>query len=86
MKKENNKFDEILGNLLREYRVQNKLSMQNVADKLNVTRTNIFYYEHGISALSVTQLMKICTLYGIDYITVLKQAQIEMSKHEQIQK
>lgn len=82
MKKENSKFDEKLGEILRSYRVQNDLSMQNVADKLNVTRTNIFYYEHGISALTVTQLIKICNIYGIDYVTVLKQAQIEMGKHE----
>lgn len=82
MKAKNNDFDVKLGEILKEYRVNCNLSMQNVADKLNVTRTNIFYYEHGRSALSVNQLIKLCNVYGIDYVTVLKQAQIEMAKHE----
>ena len=71
------KFDIALGNILKAHRVQNGLSLQYVADKLGVTRQMIFYYESGRTPLSVTQVIKICGIYNIDYTTILKQAQIE---------
>jgi transcriptional regulator with XRE-family HTH domain len=74
------KYDVALGKILKEYRVQNNLTLQNIADKLGVTRQMIFYYENGRTPLSVTQVIKICDIYGIDYATVLKQAQIEEAK------
>ena len=77
MAKEKNKFDVVLGELLKEHRCQCNLSMQNVADKVGVTRQMIYCYEHGISALTVTQLIKLCNVYGIDYVTILKQVRIE---------
>ena len=42
----------------------------------------VFYYENGRTPLSVSQVIKICAMYGIDYLTVLKQAQIEESKYD----
>ena len=71
------KYDVALGKILKEYRVQNNLTLQNVADKVGVTRQMIYCYEHGISALTVTQLIKLCNVYGIDYVTILKQVRIE---------
>lgn len=82
MKKENTKFDTILGGILRSYRENCNMSMRNLAGKLGVTQSNIYYYEHGKTALSVTQLIKICNLYNVDYVTVLQQAQIEMGKSQ----
>lgn len=81
-KRKKNEYDVILGSILKEYRLQNKMSMQNVADKMGLTKQMIFHYENGRSPLTVNQLVKLCGVYSIDYITILKQAQIEMSKHE----
>ena len=74
------KYDVALGKILKEYRVQNNLTLQNIADKLGVSRQMIFYYESGRTPLSVVQVINICGLYGLDYATVLKQAQIESAK------
>lgn len=74
------KYDVALGKILKEYRIQNGLTLQNVADKIGVTRQMVFVYESGKTPLTVTQLIKICDIYGIDYVTVLKQVQIEMAK------
>ena len=79
-KRKINKYDVALGKILKEYRVLNNLTLQNTADKLGVTRQMIFYYENGRTPLLVTQVIKICGIYGIDYATVLKQAQIEEAK------
>ena len=76
----NNYFDKKLGSILKEYRKSNNLSLQDVADKIGVTRQMVFVYESGKTPLTVTQLIKICDIYGIDYVTVLKQVQIEMAK------
>ena len=75
-------YDVALGSILKSYRVQNGLTLQRVADKLDVSRQMVFYYENGRTPLSVSQVIKICAMYGIDYLTVLKQAQIEESKYD----
>lgn len=77
-----NNFDVVLGKVLKEYRNSNDLSLNDVAIRVGVTRQMIFHYENGRSPLTVTQLIKLCNVYGIDYVTVLKQVQIEMAKHE----
>ena len=79
-RKEKNIYDVALGSILKEYRQQNKMSLQNVADKIGVTKQMIFHYENGRSALTVNQLIKICNVYGVDYVTVLKQTQIKINK------
>lgn len=73
--RKNELFDIALGGVLKEYRLKNKYSLQKIADYLGVTRQMVFYYEKGNSPLTVTQLMKICSVYGINYIDVLKEAQ-----------
>lgn len=74
------KYDVALGRILKEYRIQNGLTLQNVADKMGMSRQMIFHYESGRSPMTVTQVIKICGIYEIDYATILKQAQIEMAK------
>lgn len=80
--REKNIYDVILGSILKEYRQQNNLSLQNVGDKIGMSKQMIFHYECGRSPLTVSQLIKLCNIYGIDYATVLKQVQIQMGKSQ----
>ena len=69
----NNIFDEKLGLRLRQIRKEHKLSMNDVGKKIGCTKQMISLYELGKSALSVEQLKKICSIYGIKYYDIIKE-------------
>ncbi len=81
-KMKKNIYDVALGSVLKDYRLQSKLSLQNVGDKMGLTKQMIHHYESGRSPLTVSQLIRLCNIYGIDYATVLKQVQIQMGKSQ----
>ncbi len=70
-----NNFDKNLGIVLKQIRTQRKLSMQNIADRMGITRQAYFYYEKGVVALSVSQLIRICNIINANYVEVIKEAE-----------
>lgn len=54
-----------LSEKLHFLRQQNKLSMQQLADKLQVSRTYIWEMEHGEKIPNIAMLIKICDVFQV---------------------
>lgn len=68
-----NKYDVRIGSILRKYRLQRKMSMQEVADRLNVTKTAVHYWETGKRSMYAVQLIDYCNVIGLDPQELVKE-------------
>lgn len=66
----NHNDNKISGERLKEFRRDNKLTQQRLADILNTTFSNIAFYEKGRNLIATTFLYEICKKYNIsaDYL------------------
>lgn len=55
----------ILGNNLKQIRIQNKLSQKSVAELLEIKRPTIYKYENGLINISTSNLYKYSKLFKI---------------------
>lgn len=55
----------IFSNNLKKFRKIKKLTQEELAEKLNTTKTSIYNYEKGISFPSVETIYNICTVLSI---------------------
>lgn len=62
-----------IGDVLRKYRKQRKMSMQEVADKLNVTKTAVHYWESGKRSIYADQMLDYCDVIGLDPQQIIKE-------------
>lgn len=60
-----------IGLLMREERTKKKMSLQEVADKMNLGKTTISAYELGKIAISVENLQKYCEIVGCDFYKLM---------------
>lgn len=74
MKQTKQLIDVAIGLQIKHARITKKLSMQNMADYLGVSKSNYFYYETGDISIDITTLFKICDKLNISYIDVLEYA------------
>jgi transcriptional regulator with XRE-family HTH domain len=56
-----------VGKELKKYRKKNKLSLQDVADRIGVSFRQVKNYEDGVSKVTFPTMIELCELYGIDY-------------------
>lgn len=56
----------LIGDTLRFLRKRNKLSQQQVADYLCISRPTYVRYEHDIVEPNISQFANLATLYNID--------------------
>lgn len=54
-----------IGILLRKLRVINGFSQQHVANHLNLSRNSYANWENGRTEITLTNLDKICSFYGL---------------------
>lgn len=62
-----------IGAVLRKYRKQRKMSMQEVADKLNVTKTAVHYWESGKRSIYADQMLDYCDVIDLDPQQIIKE-------------
>lgn len=48
---------------LKTYRKKANLTQQEVADKLNIPRTQLVRYEQGLNELPIRYLLQLCKIY-----------------------
>lgn len=60
----------MMGERLRLARKKNKMSQEEVAEKLNIARSNISKYEHDKLEPNIHTIKQFCKLYGVtaDYL------------------
>ena len=55
----------VLGNNMKEIRLKNNLSQENIADYLKVTQACIVRYEKGLVCISTSNLYKFCKEFKV---------------------
>jgi len=60
-------FDAEIGRRLQMLRIQNKFSQVKLGSKLGVTFQQIQKYEKGFNTISLHKLLKICTIFDIEF-------------------
>lgn len=65
---------------LKTYRKRAKLTQQEVADRLDIPRSQLIRYEKGINELPIRYLIKLCKIYDTTPNEILS---YQSSKDEQ---
>ncbi len=71
---------EKIGYEMRTQRLIKRMTIQQVADKMNKSKNTVSYYELGKINITVEDLMKYCEIVGCDYIHILQKACNEITK------
>jgi transcriptional regulator with XRE-family HTH domain len=69
-----NYFDEWVGQQLKVYRLQNKLTLEEVGQRIGKTKKQVQNYEVGKTRLFLPLLIELCELYGVDYRRFIEEA------------
>lgn len=67
------KSESYIGSNIREYRVLQKLSQQQIAEYLGVTREFISLIESGKRDISINNLTKLADLFGIELSDLIEE-------------
>ena len=67
-------LNEKIGFELRNKRLLNRMTIQQVADKVGKSKNTISYYELGKIKITINDLISYCEAVGCDHIEVLKKA------------
>ena len=73
VRKEKNKTRKSLGELLKTYRTNCKMTQEFVADSLGVSRQAVSKWENGISDPSTSNLIALAKLYGVSVEEILNE-------------
>lgn len=71
------KMDVLIGEQLRNRRLELGYSMEEVGNYLKVSKVTILNYEKGISSMNISTIIKVCGFLRLDYIEVLENAKKE---------
>lgn len=63
--RKDNDFDVRVGSRMKKYRELANMSQQEIANRLNVTRTAVCHWESGERALYLTTAKQICSILNI---------------------
>lgn len=68
-------MDKYVGQFYKSKRKQNKWTIQEVADRLRIPKETYYGYEVGRRSMPLKVMKTLGSIYGIDYISVLEDAQ-----------
>ena len=72
VRKEKAESAKLLGEVIKRYRTQRKMTQEFVAEALGVTRQAVSKWESGASNPSTTNLMALAKLFGVTAEEILK--------------
>ena len=55
----------VLGNNIKTLRNINNLTQRELADKLNISKTSIYKYEHGLTYITIPNLYNLSKLFNV---------------------
>ena len=85
MEEDTNKaFDQKLGKTLSDKRRMCGLSQQDVADRMNVTKTAVSYWENGNRSMYAYTVNEYCKAIGIDISEIVTSMKKKMTTDEKI--
>ncbi|MBO5348755.1 MAG: helix-turn-helix transcriptional regulator [Clostridia bacterium] len=71
----------VIGERIRKSRIENKLTQENLAEKLNVSVAFISRIERGSAHVNLTRLSEICAILNIDEGTILNGTSTESTNY-----
>lgn len=80
-----NEFNKRLGYVLKKTRRAKKVYQPQIAEKMNVSKMTVSYWESGTNTMSAEQLKKYCEILGVSVQEVLDQTD-EDSNHACVQR
>lgn len=75
VRKEKDEKAKSLGEIIKKYRTECKMTQEFVAETLGVSRQAVSKWESGVSDPSTTNLMALAKLFGVTAEEILKEAQ-----------
>lgn len=69
----------IIGDMLREKRNEKELTLEQVADKINVIPKTLQRYETGERKVKISTLMELATILGFDYYDFMAEAKYRLA-------
>ena len=67
----------IIGNMLRDLRLQKDYTLEYVAEKLDVAPKTLQRYECGERKIKVGTITELCEIYGADYSDFMREAKLK---------
>lgn len=61
-----NIYDKIVGDKIKEYRLNRKMTLRQTASVFGVSKSSIFAYENGTRGMPVEMLIKMLKYYDVD--------------------
>lgn len=74
------KRKQILGDAMRKERVIRRVSQQQIADHLGLSKTIISAYERGKVSPAIDTLDAFCAFLGVDYLELLREVTEEVRR------
>lgn len=71
---QHNKYYQFIGEQLRQCRVNKNLSLQDVADRVGLTRMTIANYETARTRIPFDVAKRLCQIYDIDFNDLMVKA------------
>lgn len=65
-----------VGMLMRKYRREKKMSLQQVADRMHKSKNSISLLELGVTGIEIDVLQKYCNIIGHSMIDLMKEADL----------
>lgn len=71
------RFNEDLGKVLKECRLNAHMTQQEVADKMHVSKMSVSHYECGDRQIYASTLRDYCKAVGVEMSSVLSKVEIK---------
>ena len=81
IRKEKNNVKKALGEILKDYRVECKMTQEFVAERLGVSRQAVSKWESGASDPSMSNLIALAKLYDVAIEDILSQVKDSRAKN-----
>jgi transcriptional regulator with XRE-family HTH domain len=66
------KYYNFVGDQFRQHRINNGKSLQDIAERIGVTRMTIANYETARTKIPVDIAKQLCAIYGVDFDEFMK--------------
>lgn len=60
-------IDRMIGEKLKNYRLINDMTLEEVGDRIGYTKTGYRLFEIGERSIPIPVLIKVCKIYNVDY-------------------
>lgn len=71
----------VIGERIKKSRIENNLTQENLAEKLNVSVAFISRIERGSTHINLTRLSEICAILNIDEGTILNGSSLDSRQY-----